>query len=184
MATLQEMIAHLQSRESAGTAGSGGGGARQLVTCSHMREYCNDCREDHRITNAMYKASDAGKPLKPAEMEAIAGAHHATFKRFQRWGARVKGVHHLELGTPLHEALWDEFAATESSDAVPRCGAAGCGNRTMPGGGPLAKCGTCRAIAYCCQECQRLDWAEGHRRACVPAAAAAAAADGGATSSS
>ena len=42
-----------------------------------------------------------------------------------------------------------------------------CGVGARLDGQPLAKCGRCRAAAYCCPEHQKLQWPL-HKKSCVP----------------
>ncbi len=56
---------------------------------------------------------------------------------------------------------------------LPRCANAWCARAEGPSeaGVRLQACGRCRAVGYCCAECQRADWAAGHKAACGRAAA-------------
>ncbi len=56
---------------------------------------------------------------------------------------------------------------------LPRCANAWCARAEGPSeaGVRLQACGRCRAVGYCSAECQRADWAAGHKAACGRAAA-------------
>ncbi|KAG2440865.1 hypothetical protein HXX76_003719 [Chlamydomonas incerta] len=55
-----------------------------------------------------------------------------------------------------------------ADEKLPRCDFAGC--KQLLGDSErevrLKRCGRCGAAAYCCAECQRADWAAGHKQAC------------------
>ncbi len=85
-------------------------------------------------------------------------------------------------GSAEGRALWEELQVRfggggmpqvplpgpQVDPGLPRCGNAACARMEgrSEAGVRLQACGRCRAVGYCCAECQRADWAAGHKAAC------------------
>jgi len=73
--------------------------------------------------------------------------------------ASENGTHYLGLhkNSPLKRTIGIE----EGQEIC-----ASCGRASGESGKPLQRCGKCKQIHYCSQECQKLDWKEDHKFMC------------------
>ena len=170
----------------ASSAGAGGSGG------------CGSCGNGSSASTAPTHP-DTGQHALAWQLQASLRALMQAYARFQR-STPVEGFSAFELMKatlqPMLEpagrvaALVEAYhqqpeqraaAAVELAQAVATrsCANLRCPNVAGQGreaeGRPNQRCSACRAVHYCCRECNVVDWKAGHRRMCSVLAAAAAA---------
>ena len=179
-----EVLASSAGAGGSGGCGSCGNGSSASTVPTHPDTGQHALARQQASLRALMQASARFQRSTPVEGFSAFELMKATLQPLLESAGRVAALVEAYHQQPEQRAA----AALELAQAVATrsCANLRCPNVAGQGreaeGRPNQRCSACRAVRYCCRECNVVDWKAGHRRMCsVLAAAAAAAAEAGAS---